>query len=282
MLNEPGLVWGPAVYDGISARLANSIGFPILISSGAGTAAARIGQADFGLATASEQAESARHIQAVSDAPVLADADNGFGSLLNVVRTVHEFERAGVGGILLEDQLFPKRCGHIAGKAVVDRSEFKRRLSAAVGERSNPDFVIVARTDARDPLGLDEALARVEDAFEAGVDVAFVEAPRSLDEIHRIAGEAPGPMVINVVSRGVTPTLTVDEATELGFKIATYPGTCMFVAAKAIQEALIQLKEHGVNAPDSGMSPAEFFDALGMQEGLALDAKYAEKDAVVG
>lgn len=274
LLAAPGLVWGPGVYDGISARIATAVGFPMLYMTGAGTAASRTGQADLGLTTLTEMAETARTIAHVASAPVVADADTGFGGPLNVARTIAMYEAAGVAGLHIEDQVFPKRCGHLAGKAVVSIDEFTQRIRAAANARANPDFLIIARTDARQPNGFEDAMTRIKRAFEAGADIGFFEGPRSEEEIEQIIGEAPGPMLLNVPAHGDTPNLTVAEIESLGFKLAIFPAATFLPAAITIQRALETLKREGTDAgPTEGCSPRDFFAMMGLDEAIAADAR---------
>jgi len=179
MMKTGDLIWGPGVYDGISARVATAVGFPMLYMTGAGTAASRIGQPDVGLTTMNDMAENARVIAGVTELPVVADADTGFGGPVNVARTVHHYEQAGVAGLHIEDQAFPKRCGHLQGKVVASAADFAQRIRAAVRERYNPDFVIIARTDARQPHGFEDAMDRIRRAFDAGADAGCLEGPAS-------------------------------------------------------------------------------------------------------
>lgn len=274
MMKSTDLIWGPGVYDGISARVAAAVGFPMLYMTGAGTAASRIGQPDVGLTTMSEMAENARVIAGVSDVPVVADADTGFGGPVNVARTVHHYEQAGVAGLHIEDQAFPKRCGHLQGKVVVSAADFAQRIRAAARERYNPDFVIIARTDARQPNGFDDAMDRIRAAFDAGADVGFFEGPQSLDEIERIIAHAPGPMLLNLAAHGNTPNLRVAQVRELGFRFAIYPAATMLPAALAIRQALETLKRDGTDeATTQGHSPRDFFEMVGLQDALAIDER---------
>ena len=199
------LIVAPGVYDGISAALVGRYGFPAAYMTGAGVSASAYGLPDIGLLTLTEMAERARVLAGLVGVPLIADADTGYGSPINVVRTVREYERAGVAAIQLEDQVFPKRCGHLAGKEVVDAGRFRATLEAALDAREDPDTVIVARTDARAPLGLDEAIARARLYADAGADVIFVEAPESEQEVERIAGEIDAPLLLNVVPGGLYP-----------------------------------------------------------------------------
>ncbi|TAM75648.1 isocitrate lyase/PEP mutase family protein [bacterium] len=269
------VVWGPGVFDGISARVAAAVGFPILYMTGAGTSASRIGMPDLGLTTMTEMVENARVIARVANVPVIADADTGYGDTLNVVRTVYEYERAGIAGIHIEDQVFPKRCGHLQGKVVVPADEYLRRIRAAAGERTNPDFLIIARTDARQPHGFDEAMDRIKGAFDAGADVGFLEGPESMAEIEHTVAEAPGPMLLNLAAHGTTPNLRITEVQRLGFKLAIFPSACMIPAALAIRRALEALKHDGTDAEvTEGHSPRDFFSIVGLEEQLEIDAGY--------
>ncbi len=268
------LIWGPGVYDGISARIAAALPFPMLYMTGAGTAASRIGQPDLGLATLSEMVENARVIAGVSNVPVLCDADTGFGGPVNVARAVHLYESAGAAGVHIEDQTFPKRCGHLEGKTVVERAEFVQRIRAAVNERSDPDFVIVARTDARQPNGLGDALDRIRAAFDAGADVGFLEGPQTLDEVETVARDAPGPMLLNLVTNGATPTLRRERVRELGYRFAIWPTTTAIAAAQAIRRALETLLETGTDEAVVGdWAPRELFDVVGLEEAIAVDRR---------
>lgn len=276
-MDGPGLLWGPGVYDGISARLADQAGFPILYMTGAGTAASRIAEPDLGLTTATEMVENAKIIQAAVNTPLIADADHGFGGVINVIRTVHQYEQAGVAGIHIEDQAFPKRCGHLNNKTVISADEFRRRIAAAAGERWNREFVIIARTDARARHGFEDAWKRIDSAFDAGADVGFFEAPESIDEIKEVARRAGGrPMLLNMATNGKTPALTADEIAGLGFKLAVWPAACMVPAAKEIRRSLAELREHGTDKGVFGESPGEFFRWMGMDRVLAEEARYSE------
>jgi 2-methylisocitrate lyase-like PEP mutase family enzyme len=276
-MKSSGLLWGPGVYDGISARIADQVGFPLLYMTGAGTAASRIGEPDLGLTTASEMVENARNIQAVVHTPVIADADHGYGAVVNVIRTVHQYEQAGIAGIHIEDQAFPKRCGHLKDKIVIDRDEFRRRFLAAASERWNPDFVLIARTDARAGNGFEDAWSRIEDAFDAGADVGFVEAPESRAEVEEIARRANGrPMLLNLATNGKTPTLKLAEIRELGFKFAIWPAACMIPAANAIWASLRTLKEEGTDQSVFSDTPHDFFTWMGLDTVLDQIDRYSD------
>jgi 2-methylisocitrate lyase-like PEP mutase family enzyme len=274
LMREPGLIWGPGVYDGLSARIAGRVGFPMLYMTGAGTSISRIGQPDVGLTTMSEMVENARVIVEASAVPVVCDADTGFGGPVNVARAVHAYERAGAAAVHIEDQVFPKRCGHLSGKTVVGRDEFAQRIRAAVNERYDPQFVIIARTDARQPNGFDDAMDRIKLAFDAGADVGFFEGPVAQAEVERVIAEAPGPMLLNLATNGVTPNLRVREVEALGFKFAIWPTACFAPAALAIRNSLEELKRDGTDLRSvGGLSPRDVFEIVGLEEAMAIDRR---------
>ena len=201
------LIVAPGVFDGISAALVGKIGFAAAYMTGAGVCASSQGLPDIGLLTLTEMAERASVLAGLLEVPLIADADTGYGSPINVVRTVREYERAGVAAVQLEDQVFPKRCGHLVGKDVIDVEQFALALQAAIEARQDPDTVIIARTDARAPLGIEEAIRRASRYAQLGADVIFVEAPQSVEEIERIAAEVDAPLLVNVVPGGRTPEI---------------------------------------------------------------------------
>jgi 2-methylisocitrate lyase-like PEP mutase family enzyme len=268
------LIYAPGVFDGYSARIANAEGFPALYMTGAGTAGSRLGQADLGLTTMTEMVENARMIASVIDVPLIADADTGFGGSINVARAVHQYEQAGVAAMHIEDQTFPKRCGHLEGKTVCSYEEWEQRIRAAARERFNPDFVIIARTDANAVNGFEDAMHRIKLGFAAGADVGFLEAPTSMEQIERIIKEAPGPMLLNVVANGKTPMLTVDQVRDAGFKFAIWPGALNRAAIAAMQAAVREFKKTGTDQHTStGLGPTEIFEILGLSETLAIDTR---------
>ncbi len=273
------LVVAPGVYDGISAALVGALGFPAAYMTGAGVSAAGYGLPDVGLLTLTEMAERARVLVGLLDVPVIADADTGYGSPVNVVRTVIEYERAGVAAIQLEDQVFPKRCGHLAGKEVIDADRFQVTLRAALEARTNPDTVVIARTDARAPLGLEEAISRARAYAESGADVIFVEAPESVAEVERIAREIDAPLLLNVVPGGRTPEIAPERLAELGFRIAIHPGAALGAVARAAIGALSELA--GTSGIDTSEDLAGFFDLFGLARWQQLGERYAayEQDA---
>lgn len=280
LLDRHELIVAPGVFDGITAHLVKRTGQPAAYMTGAGVAASGFGLPDIGLVTATEMAERARMLVGVlGDIPLIADADTGYGMAMNVVRTVQLYEHAGVAAIQLEDQVFPKRCGHLEDKRVVDAADFERTLAAAIDARTDDNLLVVARTDARAPLGLDTAIARANRYAQAGADVIFVEAPQSIDEIERIAHEVAAPLLINLVQGGMTPLESAARLQELGYAIAIHPGNPLARAVLGMLEGLCEL--NGGNVVDHLPGrPAEFFDLVGMAEWLALDAKHARLEHV--
>src|SRR5215216_6715244 len=223
VLQRDGLVIAPGAYDCITARCIAQAGFDAVYMTGAGTAAT-LGYPDYGLVTMSEMADNAGRIAAAVDVPVIADADTGYGNELNATRTVREYEQRGIAGLHIEDQGFPKKCGHLDNKTIVPRDEYLAKIRAAVAARRDPDFFIIARTDSRAVLGFDEAVARANAALAAGADMAFVEAPQTLEEVAAVPRLVQGPCLLNVVRGGKTPDLDLGEAERMGYKLAIVPG----------------------------------------------------------
>jgi 2-methylisocitrate lyase-like PEP mutase family enzyme len=280
LLAQRELIVAPGVFDGISATLARRTGHVAGYMTGAGVAASGFGLPDIGLVTSTEMTERARMIvSALGDVPLIADADTGYGGPLNVVRTVRGYDDAGVAAIQLEDQVFPKRCGHLPDKHVVDVAAFVQTLTAALDARSDNDMLVVARTDARAPLGLDAAIERANRYAQAGADIIFVEAPQGSDEIERIAREVEAPLLINLVLGGMTPLESSARLAELGYAIAIHPSNPLARATFAILEGLCEL--NGGNPADyAPTSPADFFNLVGMSEWRELDEQLADKEAI--
>jgi methylisocitrate lyase len=235
----------PGVFDALSARIAEQVGFDAMFQTGYGSSAALLGMPDFGFLNAGETVDNARRIIRAVRVPVLVDADTGYGNPLNVWRTVQDLESSGAAGIFLEDQVWPKRCGHMVGKDVIPRDEYLPKLKAAIQGRRSKDFIIVARTDARAPIGLDEAIERGKAYKKAGADVIFVEAPRSIEELKKVADEIDAPLVANMIEDGVTPTLPAQELLKLGYRIAVFPLSALYSATYAMREVLTELKKTG-------------------------------------
>ena len=275
ILDERGTLVFPGVYDTLSAKVAERAGFPLAFVSGYAVSATFIGEPDLGLLTQTEIVDRARHICGTVDIPVLVDADTGYGNALNVVRTVRALVDAGAAGCFLEDQEWPKRCGHMPGKRVVDRETYLRKIRAAVDARGERDFFIVARTDALAAVGMDEALARVDAARAAGADATFVEAPRSLDELREIGRRAPRPTVANMVEQGRTPVLGRSELAALGFDLVLYPVAGLHASAQALTTVYRHLHETGASrgADDRLMAFEKFNELIGADESRALAAR---------
>jgi 2-methylisocitrate lyase-like PEP mutase family enzyme len=269
------LIVAPGVFDGISAHLVRRTGFKAAYLTGAGAAASGFGLPDIGLVTGSEMAERAAMIaDAVGDLPLIADADTGYGAAINVVRTVRAYERAGVAAIQLEDQTFPKRCGHLPDKEVISQAEFCAKLGAAVDART--DALIVARTDARAVLGLDAAIDRANAYAQAGADVIFVEAPRTAAEVERIAKEVDAPLLINLVLDGLTPDGGPEYLQDLGYAIAIHPVDLFAAAAHAMIAALTELG--GTPLGQVGRSPKTLFELVGLTEWQAIGDAFTAPD----
>jgi 2-methylisocitrate lyase-like PEP mutase family enzyme len=274
--SEP--VLAPGAYDCMSARLIEAAGFPVVYMSGFGTAASYLGRPDVGLLGMSEMVDQARRIVQAVQVPVIADADTGYGNPINVIRTVHAYEEAGVAGIHLEDQVAPKRCGHMSGKQLIPAAEMVDKLRAAVAARTSSDFTIIARSDARAVEGLEGALARGRLYQRAGADVLFIEAPESDAEIERIASSFRDiPLLFNWVEGGRTPPVSLTRLRELGFRIVIFPIGALLVASRAIADLLAVIKHDGTPLAQLGrMVPfTEFTNFLGLPEIRELEQRFA-------
>jgi len=269
LLAGPDLVQAPGAYDAITARLIEQAGFPAVYMTGAGTSAAQ-GFPDYGLLTLTEMAANAGLIARAVGLPVISDADTGYGNELNVTRTVREFEARGVAAIHIEDQVSPKRCGHLDGKAVIGLDEFASKIRAAAAARRDPDFLIIARTDANAVTGFEDAIARANAGLAAGADLAFVEAPKTLAEAAAIPQRVNGPCLLNVVPGGRTPRIAPDEARAMGFRLAIYPGACLGPVLVAVDAALARLKGETPAEGAKGGTPEDLFRRFGADEWDAL------------
>ncbi len=278
IIDERGSIVFPGVYDPLSAKVAERAGFPMGFVSGYAVSATLLGEPDLGLLTQTEIIDCARRICGAVTIPIIVDADTGYGSALNVVRTVSELIDAGAAGCFLEDQQWPKRCGHMLGKQVVDRAEYVEKIRAAVDTRGNHDFFIVARTDALAAVGLDEALARVDAAHVEGADATFVEAPSSLDQLADVGRLAPKPTVANMVDHGRTPMLDQARLAEMGFDLILYPLTGLYAATHALTAVYQHLHKRGTTAEarDSLVTFQQFNDLIGVGEKNALSDKFRE------
>jgi carboxyvinyl-carboxyphosphonate phosphorylmutase len=277
LLRQPGIIVAPGAYDCLTARLIECEGFPAVYMTGAGTAVTRAGTADLGFATLSEMVSNAAAMAATVSIPLIADADTGYGGSLNVYRTVREYERAGVAALHLEDQVFPKRCGHLDGKQVVPCEEMVIKLRAAVEARTDQDFVLIARTDALAVTGLDDTLRRCQAYVEAGADVLFVEAVRSREEITHVLREVSVPLLYNFVEHGKSPLLSVTELQRLGFKMVIFPGSIMLAVLPLVREILAEIKQHGTTERmlQRMTNVVELFETMGLSDMLALEARVA-------
>jgi len=269
----------PGAYDALSARLIEQAGFDAVYMTGFGTTASLIGRPDVGLLSGAEMVDNARRIVSAVDVPVIADADTGYGNAINVVRTVQLYEQAGVAGIQLEDQVMPKKCGHMSGKLLIPADEMVGKIRAAVSARQDPDLVIIARTDAVAVQGLDEALSRARSFAEAGADLLFVEAPTSEEDIARVAKELAGvaPLVFNWAEGGRTPPLSLERITELGYALVIYPIGTLLAATAGIRSVLTTLKAEGTPVSALGGLPTfeEFTDLIGLPEVQDLEQRFS-------
>ena len=277
LLARPEPLVAPGAYDALSARLVEQAGFDVVYMTGFGTTASLAGRPDVGLLTGTEMVDNARRIAAAVDVPVIADADTGYGNAINVVRTVQAYEQAGVAGIHIEDQVMPKKCGHMSGKAVIGADEMAGKIRAAVAARRDPDFVLIARTDAAAVEGLDAAVARARAYAEAGADLLFVEAPTSEEDIARVAGELRdvAPLVFNWAEGGKTPPLSLARMTELGFSLVIYPIGTLLAATTGIRALLATLKRDGIPSLDGLPSFGEFTDLIVLPEIQELEQRFA-------
>ncbi len=279
-LAQPGLVVAPGVYDMVSLRLADTFGFDALYMTGYGTVASHLGLPDAGLATYSDMVGRVRAMAGMARAPLIADGDTGYGGLLNMRHTVQGYEQAGAAAIQIEDQEFPKKCGHTPNRRVIPMEDMVRKIRVAAEARQSKDFLIIARTDARTTLGLDEALRRAEAYAKAGADILFVESPESEEEMRRIGQSFDVPLVANMVEKGRTPVLTKPELKALGYKIAIFPVTALLAGVQAMTQVYQQFKDTGSSA--KGATPlydfADLTKLMGFEDVWAFEKRYAETD----
>ena len=276
MVSEGSGLLAPGVFDGLSATLTAEAGFRAVYLTGAGVAAS-LGVPDIGLTNMTEMARQVEVVASVVDVPVIADADTGFGDIAHTYRTVQAYERAGAAAIQLEDQEFPKRCGHLDDKRVIDAEEFARKIQAAAEARRDPDTVLIARTDSRAGLGFDEAVRRVNLYADAGADMVFLEAPQTIDEVRRLPSSVGAPAVFNLVLGGKTPPVEVTELAELGYALVIAPGLNLLHAISAMRAAL-RRAIHG-DMGDVAGSPHDVFDAVGLPFWQDLDRRYDRRDS---
>ena len=276
ILDEVGSIAFPGVFDTLSARIAQRVGFPMAFISGYSVAATSIGEPDMGLLTQTEMTERARQICQSVGIPIIVDADTGYGNPLNVHRTVTQLIAGGAAGCFLEDQVWPKKCGHMRGKQVIAREDYVHKIQAAADARGERDFFIVARTDALAVEGMDEAVARVEAAREAGANASFIEAPGSLQDLQEIGRRSPAPNVANMIEGGRTPVLTRDNLAQMGFQLILYPLSGLFAAAQSIETMYSKLRADGTTKGQEGqlMAFQQFNELIGVEEKYALAKRF--------
>ncbi|MEN6391780.1 MAG: oxaloacetate decarboxylase [Syntrophomonas sp.] len=277
LLSTGDIIVAPGAYDALSAKLIEQAGFRVLIMGGYSVAASRLAQPDVGCLSMSEMAQSLKIINDAVDLPVIADGDTGYGNPLSVRRTVQEYEMLGAAAIIFEDQVFPKRCGHMQGKEVIPAREHEQKIKAACEAKSHKDTLIVARTDARAPLGLAEAIDRGKRYLDAGAEALFIEAPQDLNELASIGTAFPGTVLVaNMVEGGRTPILTAEELHQLGFTIVFWPCTALYTVARTLSQVLGELKRSGTTdaCRDLMLSFSEFNQLVGLDEYLQLDQRY--------
>lgn len=278
-LAKPEILVLPGVYDALSAKIAVQAGFDGLIMGGYAVAASRLGEPDVGYLSMTEMAEALKTISRAVDVPVIADGDTGYGNALSAQRTMREYELSGAAGILLEDQVWPKRCGHMAGKNVVDASEHAKKIRAAADGKLNPDTLLIARTDARAVLGLDAAIERGKLYLDSGADALFIEAPQNEQELEIICKTFPDTILLaNMVEGGRTPNLTAKDLENMGFKILCSPCSLVYTVSKALNDLLTTLRRDGTtkNFSPNMLDFTEFNKFIGLEKYNALDQKYKE------
>ena len=235
----------PGVYDALTAKIAEDVGFETAFQTGYGTSASLLGMPDFGFLNAGETLENAKRIINSVNIPILVDIDTGYGNPLNVWKIVKDLVRIGAKGIFLEDQVWPKRCGHMAGKTVIPKEDYILKLQAAIDARENNEFIIVARTDSLAQFGVEEAIERGKEYKRIGADVIFIEAPKTIDEMELISKEIKAPLLANMIEEGITPNLTADQLRKMGFRMVVFPLSALYSATFAIKQTLQTLKKTG-------------------------------------
>jgi len=281
LMEKKDIILAPGAYDALSARIIEAVGFDVVYMTGFGTAASLLGYPDVGLLTMSEMVDNARRIVEAVNIPVIADADTGYGNPINVIRTVQAYEDAGVAGIHIEDQVFPKKCGHITGKQVIPKEDMVEKVAAAKDAKRNKDFLIIARTDAIAVEGIESAIERAKEYYRAGADMIFVEAPESMEQIRLIARELKGiPLLFNWAEGGKTPPVDLNTLRELGFKIVIFPISALLSATKAIMKVLESIKKDGtpINVMGELFPFNEFLNFIGLPEVQQLEKKYVSKE----
>ena len=275
LLRTEDMVVLPGAYDVITARLIERAGYQAAYMTGAGTAAIS-GYPDYGLATMSEMVQNASRITGAISIPLISDADTGYGNELNAIRTVREFERAGVAGIHIEDQVFPKKCGHLDNKELIPFDDYLRKIRAAADAKEDPDFLIIARTDSRASLGFEEAVRRGNLALEHGADMVFVEAPQTMEEVVSVPKLVKGPCLLNVVRGGKSPNVTFEQARQAGYKVAIVPGLLMTNVVATCEMLLEEMKQLGAHPKFAKeMTVRELFSRFGADDWDPLRERYS-------
>jgi methylisocitrate lyase len=268
----------PGVYDALTAKIAEHVGFKAIFQTGYGTSASMLAMPDFGFLSITETLENARRITRAVNIPLIVDVDTGYGNPLTVWKLVKDLQKIGVSGIFLEDQVWPKRCGHMTGKEVIDDDEYVQKLKSAIdAKNNNSDFIIVARTDARAPLGIDEAIRRGKRYRDVGADAIFVEAPHSVQELSVIASAIDAPLVANMIEEGVTPNLTSDELQKLGYNIALFPLSGLYSSTFALYNTFKTLKQTGttMDLREKMIKFKEFNELVELDKYMEMERKYA-------
>jgi len=277
LLSRKEILMAPGAHDALTARIAEMCGFEAVYMTGAGTVNTQLGMPDHSIITLTEMVQSAARMARATSLPIVSDADTGYGGVLNVMRTVQEFQYAGVSGIHIEDQVMPKRCGHFEGKEVIPAEEMMGKIRAALHARTDQDFLIIARVDARAPLGFDEAVRRGRAYLEAGADMVFPEALESEEEFRAYAQEVRAPLMVNMTEYGKTPYLTAAQFQEMGYRMVIYPASAMRVAIKAVYELFTEIRKTGTQkqALDRMFTRNQLYDLIKYHEMIELEKQFA-------
>jgi carboxyvinyl-carboxyphosphonate phosphorylmutase len=276
LIKQDGIILIPGAFCALVARIIEDLGFPAVYMTGYGTSSAIIGRPDAGFVTMTEMVLNAKNIASAVEIPVISDADTGYGNAVNMTRTIREFEQSGIAGVHIEDQTWPKKCGHVAGRKVIDVNEMIGKIKAALDARKDQDFLIIARTDSRSVLGLEEAIDRVNAYAAAGADMVFVDGPQSLEELKRIGQEVKAPLMVNISEGGVTPPLSSKQLEDLGYKIVIYPSSALLTATKSITDLLKLLKTEGTTEKFSEhmVMLKDFHQFIGFPRVYEIEKKY--------
>ncbi|MBW2308439.1 MAG: methylisocitrate lyase [Deltaproteobacteria bacterium] len=277
LLAREEILMAPGAHDALTARIAERCGFEAVYMTGAGTVNMQLGMPDHSIITLTEMVQSAARMARATTLPIVSDADTGYGGVLNVMRTVKEFQLAGISGIHIEDQVMPKRCGHVEGKEVIPMEEMMGKIRAACHARTEPDFLIIARVDARAPLGFDEAVRRGRAYLEAGADMIFPEALASEDEFRTYAREVSAPLLANMTEYGKTPYITAAQFQEMGYRMVIYPASAMRVAIKAIYDLFTEIRRTGTQKRvlDRMFTRNQLYELIDYREMLELEKRFA-------